>query len=249
MSESETKERGTCVGCGATVSLEYDGEPGLRKGCKVSLSPKHEAVLCESDRGNYRSRGAVESCLRKAREKLLVCPGCGEKHRSVRMVGEICELCQARIESSRAREEQAAERDVGWYRLRLTDLVVRQRYSSEERPAGEAAREFVSCLAAALRWPGCDDESVFDHAIHDATPIPADGPDRSRDDPLVQLSAGQAEAVGRIVGLVKALLEAQYGVGHAEGASVLRQLVSGEATVGQFNEACLRAETVGKPRR
>lgn len=200
---------------------------------EVELVPGHKALVCRGRRYNCPSF----SCMTKARIKLKLCPGCGEKSAEP---ATICNGCDALIAKGKDREA----RKVLWWKLSskylgpylsLTDdtvpVTVEPEASStvNERLAKLLAKAITSGrVASRYESPGWGSLEGRD--------IPEGGGGENDDPVYIELTAEQGTAARQLVKEIRHVMRLQFKDGWDRGSDALGRLMTGDMTVQDFDK-------------
>lgn len=224
-----------CAGC---------GEPFGKRTRTASIPcGTGEVDVCASDRGYRYDRYPKKACVRRAREKLALCPGCDAPDTEP---GTLCNDCLAKMERYDGIDDSGVR---GYY---LSDKLVGPYLGTMHDEDGdriEPARDLLVLLcqlAAPLglrRWAdgGCPEWAS--RGVLGASR--GDSPHSGM--PAVELDDSQKEAMLRVGAFVERLTKAQHLDGLKDGSGVLRQLIDGEMSIKDFNEWQLRADGLYGP--
>lgn len=220
----------TCAGCGKPVRLNYQEHPVTHE---LELFPKRTVWLCEGrtsvclryggDRYVHGSTEVAAACLRRAREKIALCPGCGAEGIEL---GRICAKCRAAIERGQPR----SDRELRWYNLSLSQFMP---YLSDSGDPEKLRERFGRLLMRA-----CAADRYSDSCVQSGTWIGESGWVGC---PSAEMTEGQSEALVAVLTLLKQLCVLYHLDGVREGRDILRQLREDELSLSQLDERTERA--------
>lgn len=218
--KAEIKDDGVhCFGCGGEFP---EGAYGGMRNHEVVLSPEHCVHVCMT------SRGPLKTCVRKAREKASVCPGCGNAGIEP---GDICEACYEAIDAAKKVPELKDLRRIG-----IDPRAVFGSFSSADAPAAEEALELTRLLARAVTGPGGEYAprgngaglafSIADRYSHN--------PDS--DWPVAYMTRPQIDALREFTTRLARVADLNRKVGKAEGHRILVRLAQGDLSLKEFEQ-------------
>lgn len=212
-----------CAGCGKLPG------PGLRqRQHEVEIGHSTKVWLCEGrltiprtlrTPTYYASASVSATCLRAARQRLAVCPGCGEEGWEP---GTICGACFAAIE----RDREAGGQKLGRYVL-CTSYLLGVYIGGFERQdkIREAARTLARAVGRVVRSRDYEAKHIGGHAG-----------DALAADPCVEMTERQAEALEKFSALMREVSAAWYDAGKEEGRSLLLGLARGDIRIADYEE-------------
>ena len=210
-----------CAGCGKDAGLSC---------AFISIGVKKEVPVC----GGYRyahHRDPKKVCARKAREKAMECPGCGYEPI---VPGTLCADCSDAIRRASALPEPAQPYYLddtllgpylGWHGDGLT-LDFLKALCRIAAPKG--LRRWAKSIPD---WAGWEAKILGDHHASITT-----------GKPCIELDEDQKDAMLEIGRLITGLANKHRLEGVREGGSVLHQIINGELTVDEINDAQIGKE-------
>lgn len=221
----ETFDLVPCIGC---------GQSGLRRDRAIATLGRAEVIVYRNM--NKTDGGPRESCVQKARDKLMPCAGCGSKLPNRQWVrNALCDGCRAVLDRQTA---TASTRDspLVWAALDTRRLL------GELAPDEEGwrmRREFTRQLAqlVGVRWqtdtPRCANR--YSEKIEAYLPS---GQDLSRvgsaDLVFLELPQARLEALTALCDRLASYGKQQHQLGVERGHSALLRLANGEVSVERY---------------
>lgn len=229
--ESEAR----CAGCGHV--LDHRSRSG-----NVELFPGIVIQLCRGRQYIARQLGlepwiagtvAVSAlCLRKAREKLAHCPGCGEKGQPP---GTLCHACRSAIARSHELESTRSG-DLHWYALDLAGFIPYLSSHTGDDPE-ELRDKFGRLLMRACAAGRYSDRVPNESHLW----LGAGGSGGWNGCPAAEMTVDQAAAFKELVELMRPLFALYQHVGVQEGRNILRQMLDGKISPADLDERTERA--------
>lgn len=216
-----------CAGCNTTIPVRQHAntEVELFPGIKVWLCAGRERVVRQLDLEPWVAGTAnvAAPCLRRARERLARCPGCGEEGQPP---GTLCRACRAAIK--RSGELEGARGALRWYALDLSGFIP---YLSDIREDTEKLRERFGRLLMRACAAG-----RYSDRLPDDPYIWIGGRDGWVGCPAAEMTDDQVEALGELIDLLRPLLDLYTSHGEENGASIIRQLLDGKLSTADLDE-------------
>lgn len=175
--------------------------------------------------GAYRDGESVSAtCLRRVRDRLALCPGCGKENQEP---GTICDGCYASL----ARDREATQQELRVYRICTNYILGPYAGGEHQRVIEKAAWLLARSVAGRRFWPnGNIDFMTVGGTIggHENRSLAAD--------PCAELTDGQAKALAEFSEAIGEAMEAQHAAGKEEGRNLLLGLARGEMTTSDYEE-------------
>jgi len=220
-----------CAGCNATPVRPRDAvEVELFPGTTVLLCHGRERVARRIGVELWHGAASVSAaCLRRARERLARCPGCGDEGCPP---ATLCPECRAAIK--RSGELEGARGDLAWYALDLGAFLPYLSSFTGEDPQG--LREQVAHLLMQACAAGRYSKHLPDEPWTIVGPKRIGSSSMTVSSPAAEMSADQAGALTRLLDLLAPLFALYQSNGEERGRSILHQLLDGKLSTDELDD-------------